>query len=465
MTFSALDSELTGPLFATDAMRAVFSDRRADRGDAPGRGGAGAGRGEARTRRRRSLRAGDREDHAGGPRHRRARPRDRGRRRSGHPLRQGGRGAAAGEAPRRTSISARPARTSSTPRSSCRWREAFDLIADDLAAILAGPRAARRSASPDALRRPDATASTPRRSPSAMSPRLWLAGIAEVAADLPAHPRARRWSPRSAVRSARSPALGDKGPAVIGGVREGARPRRAAGRLARAPRPDGRDRRLAGDADRGARQDGDRRRPACRRPRSARSPEPHVAGPRRLVGDAAQAEPDLVDRHPRRARRRGGHVVTLLDAMAAGVPAAGRRWHAEWHALPQLFGLASGALREARRLAEGLVVDPTRMRANLDLTRGLLFAGRGGRACSPRPSAGGAAHELVERAADVVRDTGRPLRRHPQPRRRRTPQRARAKVAGRLRPRAGDRRRRRGRRPGDRRGRAVRRRLTKEGRR
>ena len=27
MTFSALDSELTGPLFATDAMRAVFSDR------------------------------------------------------------------------------------------------------------------------------------------------------------------------------------------------------------------------------------------------------------------------------------------------------------------------------------------------------------------------------------------------------------------------------------------------------
>src|SRR5205085_2354731 len=27
MTFSALDSALTGPLFATDAMRAVFSDR------------------------------------------------------------------------------------------------------------------------------------------------------------------------------------------------------------------------------------------------------------------------------------------------------------------------------------------------------------------------------------------------------------------------------------------------------
>ena len=32
-------------------------------------------------------------------------------------------------------------------------------------------------------------------------------------------------------------------------------------------------------------------------------------------------------------------------------------WHAEWHALPSLFGLASGALAEARRLAEGLEVD------------------------------------------------------------------------------------------------------------
>ena len=42
-----------------------------------------------------------------------------------------------------------------------------------------------------------------------------------------------------------------------------------------------------------------------------------------------------------------------------GVPAAGRRSGTrEWHALPQLFGLASGALREARTLAEGLVVAP-----------------------------------------------------------------------------------------------------------
>ena len=52
-----------------------------------------------------------------------------------------------------------------------------------------------------------------------------------------------------------------------------------------------------------------------------------------------------------------GHVVTLLDAMAAAHERPAGSWHAEWHALPQLFGLASGALREGRRLAEGLEVD------------------------------------------------------------------------------------------------------------
>ncbi len=63
-----------------------------------------------------------------------------------------------------------------------------------------------------------------------------------------------------------------------------------------------------------------------------------------------------------------GHAATLLDAMPAAHERPAGPWHAEWHALPQLFGLASGALREARALAEGLTVDAGRMRANLDLT-------------------------------------------------------------------------------------------------
>jgi len=76
--------------------------------------------------------------------------------------------------------------------------------------------------------------------------------------------------------------------------------------------------------------------------------------------------------------------------------------------LPQLFGLASGALREARTLAEGLVVDAERMRSNIDLTRGLLFAD----AAAARLGAllgREAAHRLVEHAAEEVRRTGASL--------------------------------------------------------
>ena len=105
----------------------------------------------------------------------------------------------------------------------------------------------------------------------------------------------------------------------------------------------------------------------------------------------------------------GGHVATLLNAMAAAHERPAGLWHAEWHALPQLFGLASGALREARALAEGLVVEPERMRANLDATHGLLFADAVAGRLAPALGRE-AAHTLVEHAAEAVRATGRHLR-------------------------------------------------------
>jgi 3-carboxy-cis,cis-muconate cycloisomerase len=104
-----------------------------------------------------------------------------------------------------------------------------------------------------------------------------------------------------------------------------------------------------------------------------------------------------------------GHAMTLIDAMAAAHERPAGAWHAEWHALPQLFGLASGALRDARSLAEGLVVDAGRMRRNLDLTHGLLFADTAAAAFAGR-CGGAQAHALVERAAGEVRTTGRDLR-------------------------------------------------------
>ena len=100
-----------------------------------------------------------------------------------------------------------------------------------------------------------------------------------------------------------------------------------------------------------------------------------------------------------------GHASTLFEAMAAAHERPAGLWHAEWGVLSVLFGLASGALREARKLAEGLVVDTDRMRANIDLTRGLLFADAAAARLGARLGRE-TAHHLVERAAEEVRRTG-----------------------------------------------------------
>jgi 3-carboxy-cis,cis-muconate cycloisomerase len=102
----------------------------------------------------------------------------------------------------------------------------------------------------------------------------------------------------------------------------------------------------------------------------------------------------------------------FAGALTGGMAAAHERpagaWHAEWHVLPTLFGLASGALREARALAEGITVDTDRMRANLGLTRGLLFADAA--AARLTPSLGRqAAHDAVEHAAAEVRGSNKSL--------------------------------------------------------
>ena len=102
-----------------------------------------------------------------------------------------------------------------------------------------------------------------------------------------------------------------------------------------------------------------------------------------------------------------GLAGTLLAAMAAAHERPAGAWHAEWHALPSLFGLASGALHEACTLATGLEVDTDRMRRNLGLTGGLLFADAAGARLAPLGRE--RAHALVEHAAAIVRETGATL--------------------------------------------------------
>jgi 3-carboxy-cis,cis-muconate cycloisomerase len=47
-------------------------------------------------------------------------------------------------------------------------------------------------------------------------------------------------------------------------------------------------------------------------------------------------------------------------------------WEIEWIVLPEAFCLLAGALKQARFVVSGLEVDADRMRANLDMTNGLV---------------------------------------------------------------------------------------------
>ncbi len=104
-----------------------------------------------------------------------------------------------------------------------------------------------------------------------------------------------------------------------------------------------------------------------------------------------------------------GQVVTLLNALPMLHERPVGLWHAEWAAVPALFGWAAGAVREARVLAEGLEVDAARMLENIGATRGMLFADRAA-ALLGASMGREAAHAHVEAAAAEVRRSGRGLR-------------------------------------------------------
>jgi 3-carboxy-cis,cis-muconate cycloisomerase len=68
------------------------------------------------------------------------------------------------------------------------------------------------------------------------------------------------------------------------------------------------------------------------------------------------------------------HVAALLDAMVEDHERATGPWEIEWIAVPEIFSLAAGALAQTRFMVSGLVVDEKKMRANLDITRGLIVS-------------------------------------------------------------------------------------------
>jgi 3-carboxy-cis,cis-muconate cycloisomerase len=74
------------------------------------------------------------------------------------------------------------------------------------------------------------------------------------------------------------------------------------------------------------------------------------------------------------ARMVQGLVPVMQGAMAQDHERATGPWQAEALALPQAFLLTHGALLHTRAIADGIVVDAPRMRANLGITRGLIVS-------------------------------------------------------------------------------------------
>ncbi|WP_416340181.1 3-carboxy-cis,cis-muconate cycloisomerase [Pseudomonas sp. C11] len=74
------------------------------------------------------------------------------------------------------------------------------------------------------------------------------------------------------------------------------------------------------------------------------------------------------------ATRAPGLVATMFSAMPQEHERSLGLWHAEWDTLPELCCLVSGALQQSLLVVPGLEVDAARMRANLELTQGLVLA-------------------------------------------------------------------------------------------
>ncbi|HHG8774722.1 TPA: 3-carboxy-cis,cis-muconate cycloisomerase [Raoultella planticola] len=74
------------------------------------------------------------------------------------------------------------------------------------------------------------------------------------------------------------------------------------------------------------------------------------------------------------AQRTSGLVATLYASQIQQHERALGGWQAEWETLPQLITLVGGALAQSEALVREMQVFPQKMRADLDLTHGLIMA-------------------------------------------------------------------------------------------
>lgn len=109
------------------------------------------------------------------------------------------------------------------------------------------------------------------------------------------------------------------------------------------------------------------------------------------------------------AIRAPGLVATLFATAAAqeNERAAGA-WHAEWMPLRELLSVTGGAVRRLAAALDGLRVDPERMRADLDLSGGLLLSESVAARLAPELGRD-VAHELVRECAMRAAAEGDPF--------------------------------------------------------
>jgi 3-carboxy-cis,cis-muconate cycloisomerase len=109
------------------------------------------------------------------------------------------------------------------------------------------------------------------------------------------------------------------------------------------------------------------------------------------------------------AQRIPGLVATLLGAMTQEYQRAAGAWQAESETLLDLLRLAGSAAAAARAMLDGLEVDPLLMRANLELTSGLVMSESVAAALGDVLGRARAQDLLREAAAEAAR-SDRPLR-------------------------------------------------------
>ncbi len=109
------------------------------------------------------------------------------------------------------------------------------------------------------------------------------------------------------------------------------------------------------------------------------------------------------------AQRGPGLVATMLAAMVQEHERGAGAWQAEWDTLLDLLRLTGSSAALARELLAGLEVHPEKMRADMDLTGGLVMSESVAAALAPSLGRSDA-QALIEKAARRSLDDGRAFR-------------------------------------------------------